>query len=169
MTDPAARRSRASPLAAALLWALSTGVASANPVILADGDLSRAKFGLGAIFVAEAVLAGTLLARRGLRFRRIVAPVVVINLATFAIFANVLVVYDRYDLRFADQVLPAEFAIVVLEAVAFWLLARWPAMRKADTSPLGWRPALVVSALCNLASLAAGFVWHGVVGLTAAI
>jgi hypothetical protein len=138
-------------------------------VILADGDLTRAKIGLGAIFVAETVLAAILLARRGLRFRRIVAPVLASNLATFAVFAQALVVYDRYDLRFADRVLPAELAIVLLEAVVFWALSRWPAMRKADAPPLGWRPALVISALCNLASLAAGFFWHGIVGLTAAI
>ena len=164
-----ARGSRAGPLAAILLGALSSSAASANPVILADGDLARAKIGLGAIFIAEAVLAGVLLARRGLRFRRIVAPVLVTNLGTFAIFAQVLVVYDRYDLRFADHVLPAEIAIVAMEAVVFWGLSRWPAMRGADAPPLGWRPALVISALCNLASLAAGFVWHGIVGLTAAI
>jgi hypothetical protein len=169
MTDAPARWSRANPLAAALVWALSSTAAWANPVILADGDLTRAKIGLGAIFLAETALAGTLLARRGLRFRRVLAPVLASNLATFAVFAQALVVYDRYDLRFADRVLPAEVAIVLLEAVVFWGLSRWPAMSKANAPPLGWRPALVISVLCNLGSLVAGFVWHGIVGLTAAI
>lgn len=164
---PLRRIAFASAVALPLLMALP---AVANPVILNESDWQRARIGLAVIFVLESGLAALLLGRAGLRWGRVFAPVLALNLATFALFAQVLIVYGRYEIGFAPGIGAAEAAIIVLEAAAFRALARRRWLARDDIMPaLSFRRALLVAAICNVASLLASLAWHLAVELTAPI
>ncbi len=143
--------------------------AYANPVILSDADLSRAKSGLLPIFIGETLLASCLLSLSGCRFRRVVMPAFVLNLVTFSIFSKFLIIYGRYEIAFSENIILAEIAIVCLEALALYYLGRaaWAkAITTSTNAQLSLGRAVVISALCNIISLVASLVWHFYIEMT---
>jgi hypothetical protein len=127
-----------------------------NPVLAPPAPPHQLLKVLG-LLLAEVGVACLLLRRQGLRMSLFGPALLGANLITWTVFYRLMNSAHFLHVSFILSLVVLEIAVTLLEARAMVVFARMARMQRSPHAGVVWRQALIVSAVVNVLSFAAGF------------